>query len=129
MRIRELCAKAGLSKDTVRYYERQGLLEKIPQPNLSNNYKVYSAVDLQRLKMIKHAKMLGFSLGEIADVLTVWVEGRFSVEQKRASLERKLLQIEEKEQALLELRAGIIHALKKVGQPCEDVIEPVHRFV
>lgn len=45
MRIGELCAKTGLSKETVRYYERQGLLENIPQPNRSNNYKVYSAVD------------------------------------------------------------------------------------
>ncbi len=120
MRIGELCAKAGLPKDTVRYYERQGLLEKIPQPNVSNNYKVYSAVDLQRLKMIKHAKMLGFTLGEISEVLAIWVEDQFTVEQKRASLQRKLVQIEEKERALAELRAGIINALNKVGQPCDD---------
>lgn len=120
MRIGELCAKAGLPKDTVRYYERQGLLEKIPQPNVSNNYKVYSAVDLQRLKMIKHAKMLGFTLGEISDVLAIWVEDQFTVEQKRASLQRKLVQIEEKERALAELRAGIINALNKVGKPCDD---------
>lgn len=120
MQIGELCVKAGLSKDTVRYYERQGLLDKIPQPNISNNYKVYSAVDLQRLKMIKHAKILGFTLSEIADVLTVWIEDEFSVAQKRACLERKLIQIEEKELALKELRAGINNALFKVGLPCDD---------
>jgi len=120
MRIGELCAKAGLPRDTVRYYERQGLLEKIPQPNVSNNYKVYSAVDLQRLKMIKHAKMLGFTLSEIGDVLAVWVDDAFSVEQKRASLTRKLLQIEEKERALVALRAGVVNALNKIGQPCDD---------
>lgn len=83
MRIGELCAKTGLSKETVRYYERQGLLENIPQPNRSNNYKVYSAVDLQRLKMIKHAKMLGFTLAEISDVLAVWVDDKFTAEQKK----------------------------------------------
>jgi len=120
MRIGELCAKAGLPRDTVRYYERQGLLEKIPQPNVSNNYKVYSAVDLQRLKMIKHAKMLGFTLSEIADVLAIWVDDAFSVEQKRASLVRKLMQIEEKERALMALRAGVGNALNKIGQPCDD---------
>jgi len=120
MRIGELCAKAGLPRDTVRYYERQGLLEKIPQPNVSNNYKVYSAVDLQRLKMIKHAKMLGFTLSEIGDVLAVWVDDAFSVEQKRASLARKLLQIEEKERALVALRAGVVNALNKIGHPCDD---------
>ena len=122
MRIGELCVRAGLSKDTVRYYERQGLLEKIPQPNGSNNYKVYSAVDLQRLKMIKHAKMLGFTLAEISDVLAIWVEDRFTVEQKQACLHRKLEQLEEREKALAELRAGLINALNKVGQRCVDVL-------
>lgn len=120
MRIGELCAKTGLSKETVRYYERQGLLENIPQPNRSNNYKVYSAVDLQRLNMIKHAKMLGFTLAEIAEVLAVWVDDNFIAEQKQASLRRKLQQLEEKEAALIELRARLKNAINKVGQPCVD---------
>lgn len=120
MRIGELCAKTGLSKETVRYYERQGLLENIPQPNRSNNYKVYSAVDLQRLNMIKHAKMLGFTLAEIAEVLAVWVDDKFTPEQKQASLHYKLQQLEEKEAALIELRARLKNALNKVGQPCVD---------
>ena len=120
MRIGELCAKTGLSKETVRYYERLGLLENIPQPNRSNNYKVYSAVDLQRLNMIKHAKMLGFTLSEISEVLAVWVDDKFTAEQKRDSLQRKLQQLEEKEAALIELRARIKNAINKVGQPCID---------
>lgn len=120
MRIGELCAKTGLSKETVRYYERQGLLEKVPQPNGSNNYKVYSAVDLQRLNMIKHAKMLGFTLAEISEVLAVWVGDEFTAEQKQASLRRKLQQLEEKEAALIELRARLKNAINKVGQPCVD---------
>ncbi|NIH43414.1 MerR family transcriptional regulator [Enterobacter asburiae] len=120
MRIGELCAKTGLSKETVRYYERQGLLENIPQPNRSNNYKVYSAVDLQRLNMIKHAKMLLFTLSEISEVLAVWVDDKFTAEQKRDSLQRKLQQLEEKEAALIELRARIKNAINKVGQPCID---------
>lgn len=120
MRIGELCVKTGLSKETVRYYERQGLLEKIPQPNRSNNYKVYSAVDLQRLKMIKHAKMLGFTLAEISDVLAVWVDDKFTAEQKQSALRRKLQQLEEKEAALTELRSMLVNALEKVGQPCVD---------
>ncbi|CAM8433384.1 MULTISPECIES: MerR family transcriptional regulator [Enterobacter] len=120
MRIGELCAKTGLSKETVRYYERQGLLENIPQPNRSNNYKVYSAVDLQRLNMIKHAKMLGFTLAEISEVLAVWVDDKFTAEQKQASLRHKLQQLEEKEAALIELRARLKNALNKVGQPCVD---------
>lgn len=101
-------------------YERQGLLDNIPQPNRSNNYKVYSAVDLQCLNMIKHAKMLGFTLAEIAEVLAVWVDDNFTAEQKQASLRRKLQQLEEKEAALIELRARLKNAINKVGQPCVD---------
>ncbi|WP_309475056.1 MerR family DNA-binding protein [Enterobacter mori] len=81
---------------------------------------MYSAVDLQRLNMIKHAKMLGFTLAEISEVLAVWVDDEFTAEQKQASLRRKLQQLEEKEAALIELRARLKNAINKVGQPCVD---------
>ena len=70
--------------------------------------------------MIKHAKMLGFTLAEISDVLAVWVDDKFTAEQKKASLHSKLQQLEEKEAALIELRARIINAINKVGEPCVD---------
>ena len=42
MRIGELCKRAGVSRDTVRYYERTGLLDKAAQPHATNTYKRYS---------------------------------------------------------------------------------------
>ncbi|HDR9128272.1 TPA: MerR family DNA-binding transcriptional regulator, partial [Burkholderia vietnamiensis] len=48
MRIGELCKRAGVSRDTVRYYERMGLLYKATQGNATNTYKHYSELSLQR---------------------------------------------------------------------------------
>ncbi|UNK01852.1 MerR family transcriptional regulator [Ralstonia insidiosa] len=69
MRIGELCKRAGVSRDTVRYYERTGLLDKAAQPHATNTYKRYSEVSLQRIRLIIHAKALGFTLAEISDVI------------------------------------------------------------
>ena len=44
MRIGEITRLTGVSKDTVRFYERQGLLDEAPQPGLTNNYKEYSCL-------------------------------------------------------------------------------------
>nr|WP_244999851.1 MerR family DNA-binding protein [Enterobacter mori] len=67
--------------------------------------------------------MLGFTLAEISEVLAVWVDDEFTAEQKQASLRRKLQQLEEKEAALIELRARLKNAINKVGQPCVDAFQ------
>jgi MerR family Zn(II)-responsive transcriptional regulator of zntA len=63
---------------------------------------------------------VGFTLAEISDVLAVWVDDKFTAEQKQSALRRKLQQLEEKEAALTELRSRLVNALDKVGQPCVD---------
>jgi DNA-binding transcriptional MerR regulator len=50
MRIGEIASRAGVSRDTVRFYERMGLLSEASQPHLSNNYKEYSPVALRRIE-------------------------------------------------------------------------------
>jgi len=72
MRIGEIASRAGVSRDTVRFYERMGLLDEAAQPHLSNNYKEYSPQALRRIELITHAKALGFTLKEIADVIVAW---------------------------------------------------------
>lgn len=121
MRIGELCRQAGVSRDTVRYYERMGLLDKATQPNVSNTYKCYSALALQRILLIVHAKALGFTLAEIRDVIDVWDGPGFGTEQKVACLQAKLKELDEKSHALSALRAGLLNALDKVGGECVEV--------
>lgn len=120
MRIGELCKRAGVSRDTVRYYERMGLLDKATQPHATNTYKRYSELSLQRIRLIVHAKLLGFTLAEIRDVIDVWDSPTFESAQKVACLQAKLKELDEKSHALSTLRAGLLNALDKVGGECID---------
>ena len=69
MRIGELARHAGVAVDTVRYYERLGLL---PEPRrIASGYRDYARTDLDRLKFIRNSKALGFTLDEIRELMDV----------------------------------------------------------
>jgi MerR family transcriptional regulator, copper efflux regulator len=66
MTVGELALRTGVGIETVRYYERRGLLS---EPHRApNGYRVYDQTDVERLALIARAKRLGFTLAEIADV-------------------------------------------------------------
>lgn len=62
--ISQLAHKAGVHVETVRYYERRGLLRE--PPRTPAGYRQYSSADLWRLQFIARAKQLGFTLAEVA---------------------------------------------------------------
>lgn len=66
MLIGELAEKSGFSRDTIRYYEKLGLLEITTNDRQENNYKNYSPRDLKRLVQIGFFKELGFTLSEVS---------------------------------------------------------------
>jgi DNA-binding transcriptional MerR regulator len=68
-KIGELASAAGVSRDTVRYYERAGLL---PSPDRSGaGYRLYSDSDLLRLKFVRSSQGLGFTLAEAGELLAL----------------------------------------------------------
>jgi DNA-binding transcriptional MerR regulator len=67
--VEVLARRSGLPAHTIRYYTRRGLLT--PSRNPSNDYRLYSEADLVRLRFIRQAKSIGFSLGDIGRMLTV----------------------------------------------------------
>lgn len=67
MRIGQLAYAAGVPVDTVRYYERIGLLP--PPPRTASGYREYAVEDLDRLRFINNSKSLGFTLEETGDLL------------------------------------------------------------
>ena len=69
MQIGQLATQAGVAIDTVRYYERQGLLP--PAPRLASGYRVYAGADLSRLRFVRRAKALGFTLEDIGELLSL----------------------------------------------------------
>ena len=68
LRIGEVAKRADVSIDTVRYYERQGLLPVAPRTRAG--YRVFTSDTIERVLFIKQAQELGFSLGEINELLT-----------------------------------------------------------
>jgi MerR family transcriptional regulator, mercuric resistance operon regulatory protein len=64
--IGELARAAGVNVETVRFYERRGLLR---QPERGDGYRRYPESDLDRLRFVRRAKVLGFTLAEITELL------------------------------------------------------------
>ena len=67
--IGRLAKQVGLGIETVRFYERQGLIE--PPPRTDSNYRIYPEEEVTRLRFIKKAKSLGFTLNEIKELLFI----------------------------------------------------------
>jgi Cu(I)-responsive transcriptional regulator len=65
--IGRLAKQVGIGIETVRFYERQGLIK--PPPRTDSNYRVYPEEEVARLRFIKRAKNLGFTLNEIKELL------------------------------------------------------------
>ena len=102
LQIGELAVLTGASPDTVRYYERVGLLE--PPRRSGGGYRLYGKEDLGRLQFIRRAKRLGLSLEEIRSLLGLAQEGECRPLRRQVAelLRRK---IEDCEAKLAELAA------------------------
>jgi MerR family copper efflux transcriptional regulator len=101
--IGAMAKRAGVSVDTVRYYEKSGLLA--PQARRPSGYRRYGDLELSRLRFIRRAQALGFTLKDIRDLLGL-SKLRDVARVKRAA-ERKLIEVEQKISALQRVRAGL----------------------
>jgi Zn(II)-responsive transcriptional regulator len=103
MSIGQLAQRAGVAIDTVRYYERNALL--MPAGRLASGYRRYDETQLKRLRFIRRAKALGFSLDDVRALLSL-SEERDIAEVKRTA-QRKLGDIEQRIAELERIRAGL----------------------
>ena len=109
MRIGELAAQANVNVQTVRLYERLGLLQK-PE-RLSSGYRNYSTDAVLRVQFIKRAQKLGFTLTEIRTLLELRAEGRPSAETVSEIAAAKIAAIDQKIAHLQEMRNAIEHGI------------------
>ncbi|AVX89590.1 MULTISPECIES: MerR family transcriptional regulator [Pseudomonas] len=98
MKIGELEARSGASRHTLRYYEQIGLISPLRQ---TNNYRVYTEQTLQDLDFIQRAQSMGFSLGEIGEILDAQrnklidcADGAKLIEKKMAEIKQKIANLQ-----------------------------------
>jgi MerR family copper efflux transcriptional regulator len=103
MTIGRLAKEAGVNIDTIRYYERNGL---IPEPvRRPSGYREYETGDVRRLRFIGRAKQLGFTLAEIAELMSLSADRDVGGVKRRA--EQRLDQVEHKIKELQRVRRGL----------------------
>lgn len=110
LRSGELARLAGVSSDTLRHYERKGLLTR---PHRSaNGYREYLASDLNRVRLVRGALGIGFTLDELARILSVRDRGGAPCHQVRALAATKLTEVETQLSELAALRDELRRLLK-----------------
>ena len=101
--IGQLASAANVAIDTIRYYERNDLIS--PATRLTSGYRRYGMAELKRLRFIRRAKTLGFSLNDIRALLALSEEDDIA-EIKRAA-QHKLEEIDRRITELQRIRAGL----------------------
>ncbi len=118
MLIGEISKKTELSRDTIRFYEKKGLLKVERTTSQFNNYKQYTLEHLQRLNLIKKAKRFGFTLNEISELLELFDLKNASCLILQDKVNEKLVDIDKKIQELIEIKKIILLGIKKAQTNC-----------
>lgn len=112
---------SGLSRETLRYYEKMGLLN--PQRRATNGYRVYAADDLERLEFIVKTKKAGFAIRKIRELLDLKKSVKVTCRLGRDMAREQIRHVDEKIVALKEVRtilADFTEQCEKEGldEPC-----------
>lgn len=110
--IGKVAGRAGVKIDTLRYYERQGVLA--PPKRTGSNYRVYTEDAVRRVRFVKRAQELGFSLAEIKDLLELRVSDTASCADVRDQALAKVADLEGKIRSLEAMR----RVLTKLADEC-----------
>ncbi|AYA41436.1 Zn(2+)-responsive transcriptional regulator [Xenorhabdus nematophila] len=112
-RIGQLAKLASVTPDTIRFYEKQGLMEH--EERTEGGYRLYQEQDLQRLRFIRYAKQLGFTLEAIVELLSIRVDPEHhTCQESKLIVDSRLKEIEEK---LLEMQR-MRDSLKMLSDAC-----------
>jgi DNA-binding transcriptional MerR regulator len=115
MRIGELASATGLSRDTLRFYEKRGL---VAARRSDNGYRDYPPEAVDWLCYVRTAQALGFTLSEIESGLPLLTNPEESAPQLREALRRKVMEIDERIAGLAALRVDLTRRLADPVTQC-----------
>lgn len=117
MLINELSKRTEISIHTIRYYEKFGLIKgKQKETVKTNNYFHYDEETVDKLELIRDAKLIGFTLNEIKILIDAWFSKKFTVAKKISILDDKMISIDEKITQLKEMKKMIVAFKKEVQE-------------
>ena len=97
---------AGVGVETIRFYERKGLIEQPPKP-LDTGFRVYPEETVQRIRFIRQAQEIGFSLREIDELLSLRADPAADCAHVRERAAAKLEEVERKIEQLGRIRSAL----------------------
>jgi DNA-binding transcriptional MerR regulator len=147
LRSGELAREVGISTDTLRHYERLGILRDVPRT--SSGYRVYPRDCIDRVKMVRQALQIGFTLPELAEVLRIRDLGGTPcnrvlsmLEEKLETLQQRIAELQQTQQYMESIagewrsrvkqtgsgkRALLLHSLKDAGQSSSRIWNQLRR--
>lgn len=108
--ISQVANRASINLQTIRYYERQGLLA--PMSRTEAGYRIFSSESVRRIRFIKRAQELGFSLTEIKDLLSLRIDAHTTQADIRNRAEAKIADVEQKIRHLQAIHASLLRMAK-----------------
>ena len=106
MKIGSLARRAGVGVETIRFYEREGLIEQLPKPN-GGGFRVCSYEAVQRIRFIRQAQELGFSLRETSELLALRATASGDCADVRDRARTKLNEVHRKIKQLGRIKAAL----------------------
>lgn len=97
MKIHELANITGLTPATIRFYEKEGLLDSRHVQRFKNNYRDYYPETINHLRMIKKLQSISFSIGEMKNIFQETSTNNFTLSKSIEIIEIKLKEIEQKQ--------------------------------
>lgn len=113
MKIGEASRQSGVGIETIRYYEREGLLD--PPLRRPSGYREYDMSAVARLQFIRRAKELGFTLSEIKELLGFWRRSNPKSQTVRQRVEQKVQEIDEKIRSLQRMKRSLQGLIRECG--------------
>jgi len=111
MNIGTVADRAGVTSKTIRYYESIGLID--PARRTDSGYRVYDERDVQTLRFVHRARSLGFSVSEVADLLTLWRDRNRASADVKALARQHLRDIDRKIADLQGMRETLVHLMER----------------
>ena len=107
LKIGEVAERGGVNLQTVRYYEREKLLP--PPPRLASGYRLFSEQTVRRVRFIKRAQELGFTLAEIRELLSLRVDHQRDSATVRSIALAKIADIQQRIRTLDAMKTALEH--------------------